>query len=255
MVLDEIQRQPDLFPILRVLADRRSHPARFLVLGSASPTLLQQSSESLAGRIHYHELGGFALDEVGQDATERLWLRGGFPPAFLAASDVASAEWRRDFVRTFLERDLPQLGVRVPALTLRRFWTMLAHYHAQVWNGAELARAFGVTAPTVRHYLDTLTAALVLRQLPPWFENLSKRQVKVPKDLHCRQRVAPHPAERPDPHRPRGASKGGSLVGRLCPGGGDHAAGGAARGVLFLGDARWRGTRSPGGTRAAALGL
>ena len=181
VVLDEIQRQPDLFPILRVLADRRSHPARFLVLGSASPTLLQQSSESLAGRIHYHELGGFALDEVGQDATERLWLRGGFPPAFLAASDVASAEWRRDFVRTFLERDLPQLGVRVPALTLRRFWTMLAHYHAQVWNGAELARAFGVTAPTVRHYLDTLTAALVLRQLPPWFENLSKRQVKVPK--------------------------------------------------------------------------
>jgi hypothetical protein len=135
----------------------------------------------LAGRIHYHELGGFALDEVGQDTTERLWLRGGFPPAFLAASDVASAEWRRDFVRTFLERDLPQLGVRVPALTLRRFWTMLAHYHAQVWNGAELARAFGVTAPTVRHYLDTLTAALVLRQLPPWFENLSKRQVKVPK--------------------------------------------------------------------------
>jgi len=152
-----------------------------LVLGSASPTLLQQSSESLAGRIHYHELGGFALDEVDRDATEWLWRRGGFPPSFLAASDAASAAWRRDFVRTFLERDLPQLGVRVPALTLRRFWTMLAHYHAQVWNGAELARAFGVSAPTVRHYLDTLTAALVLRQLPPWFENLGKRQVKAPK--------------------------------------------------------------------------
>jgi uncharacterized protein len=181
VVLDEIQRRPALFPVLRVLADRPQSPARFLVLGSASPMLLQQSSESLAGRIHYHELGGFALDEVGQDATARLWRRGGFPPAFLATSDAASAEWRRDFVRTFLERDLPQLGVRVPAITLRRFWTMLAHYHAQVWNGAELARAFGVSAPTVRHYLDTLTAALVLRQLPPWFENLGKRQVKAPK--------------------------------------------------------------------------
>lgn len=181
VVLDEIQRRPTLFPILRVLADRPQHPARFLVLGSASPTLLQQSAESLAGRIHYHELGGFALDEVGPEATEQLWLRGGFPPAFLARSEAASADWRRDFVRTFLERDLPQLGVRVPAVTLRRFWTMLAHYHAQVWNGAELARAFGVTAPTVRHYLDTLTAALVLRQLPPWFENVGKRQVKAPK--------------------------------------------------------------------------
>lgn len=180
VVLDEIQRRPALFPVLRVLADRPQVPARFLVLGSASPALLQQSAESLAGRIHYHELGGFALDEVGPDATARLWLRGGFPAAFLAHSDTASADWRRDFVRTFLERDLPQLGVRVPALTLRRFWTMLAHYHAQVWNGAELARAFGVTAPTVRHYLDTLTAALVLRQLPPWFENLGKRQVRAP---------------------------------------------------------------------------
>jgi len=181
VVLDEIQRRPALFPVLRVLADRPQVPARFLVLGSASPALLQQSAESLAGRIHYHDLGGFALDEVGPEAASRLWLRGGFPAAFLTRSDTASADWRRDFVRTFLERDLPQLGVRVSALTLRRFWTMLAHYHAQVWNGAELARAFGVTAPTVRHYLDTLTAALVLRQLPPWFENLGKRQVRAPK--------------------------------------------------------------------------
>lgn len=181
VVLDEIQRRPDIFPVLRVLVDRPQNPAHFLVLGSASPALLRQSSESLAGRIHYHELGGFALDEVGVDATEQLWLRGGFPTAFLARSDAASAEWRRDFVRTFLERDLPQLGVRVPATTLRRFWTMLAHYHAQVWNGTELARAFGVTAPTVRHYLDALTAALVLRQMPPWFANLGKRQVKAPK--------------------------------------------------------------------------
>jgi len=181
VVLDEIQRRPDLFPVLRVLADRPQRPARFLVLGSAAPALLQQSSESLAGRIHYYELGGFALDEVGLEACDRLWLRGSFPAAFLARSEATSADWRRDFVRTFLERDLPQLGVRVPATTLRRFWTMLAHYHAQVWNSAELSRAFGVTAPTVRHYLDTLTAALVLRQVPPWFENLGKRQVKAPK--------------------------------------------------------------------------
>jgi predicted AAA+ superfamily ATPase len=181
VVLDEIQRRPELFPVLRVLADRPQLPARFLVLGSASPDLLRQSSESLAGRIHYHELGGFALDEVGLEATNRLWLRGGFPDSFLAHSDAESADWRRDFVRTFLERDIPQFGVRVPALTLQRFWTMLAHYHAQVWNGAELARAFGVSAPTVRHYLDTLTSALMLRQLPPWFANVGKRQVKAPK--------------------------------------------------------------------------
>ncbi len=181
VILDEIQRRPELFPILRVLSDRPQRPARFLVLGSASPILLQQSSESLAGRIHYHELAGFALDEIGLELANRLWLRGGFPDSFLADSDADSADWRRDFVRTFLERDMPQLGVRVPALTLRRFWTMLAHYHAQVWNGAELARAFGVTAPTVRHYLDTLTSALMLRQLPPWFANVGKRQVKSPK--------------------------------------------------------------------------
>lgn len=181
VVLDEIQRRPGLFPVLRVLADRPHSRARFLVLGSASATLLKQSSESLAGRIHYHNLSGFTLDEVGPNATEKLWRRGGFPPAFLAASEPASVEWRRDFVRTFLERDLPLLGVRVPAITLHRFWNMLAHYHAQVWNGAELARAFGVSGPTVRNYQDTLTEALVLRQLPPWYENLGKRQVKAPK--------------------------------------------------------------------------
>jgi predicted AAA+ superfamily ATPase len=139
------------------------------------------SSESLAGRIAYHELRGFSLDEVGSDLRDRLWLRGGFPRAFLAESDAASAEWRRDFVRTFLERDLAQLGVRIPAETLRRFWTMVAHYHGQVWSGAELARSFGVADTTVRRYLDVLTAALVLRQLSPWHENLGKRQVKAPK--------------------------------------------------------------------------
>lgn len=181
VVLDEIQRRPDLFPILRVLADRRPLPARFLVLGSASPALLKQSSESLAGRIHYYQLGGFALDEVGTQATHQLWLRGGFPASFLATSPASSVRWRENFIQTFVERDLPQLGVRVPALTLRRFWTMMAHYHAQTWNGAELARAFGMSTATVQRYLDTLTSALVLRQLPPWFENLGKRQVKSPK--------------------------------------------------------------------------
>src|SRR5207237_3853631 len=125
---------------------------------------------------YYHELGGFALDEVGVAAAEQLWLRGGFPPAFLAESDVASAEWRQGFIRTFLERDIPQLGIRVPAPTLRRFWTMIAHYHAQIWNGAELARALGVSEHAVRGYLDVLTGTFLLRSLPPWFENLGKRQ-------------------------------------------------------------------------------
>ncbi len=181
IVVDEVQRRPDLFPVLRVLADREKKDARFLILGSASPELLQQSSESLAGRIYYHELGGLALEEVGMEARERLWLRGGFPRSFVAETDSTSAEWRRGFVRTLLERDLPGLGIQVPPETLRRFWTMIAHYHGQVWNGAELSRAFGMSAMTVRRYLDLLTSALVLRQLPPWFENLGKRQVKSPK--------------------------------------------------------------------------
>lgn len=181
VVLDEIQRRPEIFPILRVLADRPERPAKFLVLGSASPELLRQSSETLAGRIHFHRLDGFALDEVGSDSWRRLWVRGGFPRSFLAETDEASFEWRSDFIRTFLERDLPQLGIRTPGETLRRFWTMLAHSHAQVWNGAELARAFGVSPPTVRRYLDLLTSSLVVRQLQPWHANVQKRQVKSPK--------------------------------------------------------------------------
>lgn len=181
VVLDEIQRRPELFPILRVLADRPGSPARFLVLGSASPELLRQSSESLAGRIHFHELGGFALDEAGPEALDALWLRGGFPLSFLAESDAASFNWRRNFVRTFLESDLPQLGVQTPSETLRRFWTMLAHVHGQTWNGAEFARSFGVSTQTVNRYLDLLVSTFVVRQLRPWFENLGKRQVKAPK--------------------------------------------------------------------------
>jgi hypothetical protein len=181
VVLDEVQRVPALFTTLRVLADRPRRPARFLVLGSASPDLLRQSAESLAGRIAYHDLRGFDLEEAGARRWSALWLRGGFPRSFLARSDAASAEWRRDFVRTFLERDLPQLGVGVPAPTLHRFWSMLAHYHGQVWNASELARAFGVADTTVRRYLDLLTGTFVVRQLPPWHANVGKRQVKSPK--------------------------------------------------------------------------
>lgn len=181
VVIDEIQRLPGLFPILRVLADRPKASARFLVLGSASPELLRQGSESLAGRIAYHELGGFSLDEVGIKSRQRLWLRGGFPRSYLAPSDTLSEEWRRGFIGTFLERDLPQLGVAIRSTTLHRFWSMLAHYHGQIWNASEFGRSFGVADTTVRNYLDLLSSALVVRQLQPWHENISKRQVKSPK--------------------------------------------------------------------------
>jgi hypothetical protein len=181
VILDEVQRRPELFPVLRVLVDRPNATTRFLVLGSAGPELLRQSSETLAGRIAYHELEGLGLDEVGLEAAPRLWLRGGFPRSFLAQTERDSFEWRRGFVRTFLERDLPSLGVQIPAPPLHRFWQMLSHYHGQTWNGAELARAFGVAATTVRRYLDLLASALVVRLLPPWFENIAKRQVKSPK--------------------------------------------------------------------------
>jgi uncharacterized protein len=181
VVLDEIQHRPDLFGSLRVLADRPGSPARFLVLGSASDDLLRQGSETLAGRIAWYELGGLALDEVGSESSNRLWLRGGFPRSFTAESDAISAEWRREFVRTYLERDLGTFGVRVPATTMRRFWSMLAHYHGQVWNAAALARAFGVTEKTVRRYLEILGATFMVRRLEPWFENMQKRQVRSPK--------------------------------------------------------------------------
>ncbi len=181
VVVDEVQRRPELFPALRVLADRPRSRTRFLLLGSASPALLRQASESLAGRIAYHDLDGLSLDEVGPARLARLWLRGGFPRSFLARTDAASAEWRRDFVRTFLERDVPQLGVSIPASLLRRFWTMLAHAHGGIWNASELGRAFGVADTTVRRYLDTLTGTFVVRQLQPWHENVAKRQVKSPK--------------------------------------------------------------------------
>jgi hypothetical protein len=181
VVLDEIQQRPDLFSTLRVLADRPRTPARFLVLGSASPDLLRQGSETLAGRIAFYELSGFDLKEVGVRNLNRLWFRGGLPRAYLARSHRASEEWRLDFVRTFLERDMPRLGVRIPAPSLERFWTMLAHYHAQVWNASEFARSFGVSHTTIRKYLDILANAFVVVQLQPWAENIGKRVVKSPK--------------------------------------------------------------------------
>ncbi len=181
VVIDEVQRRPDLFPILRVLIDRPRSPARFLLLGSASPALMRQSSESLAGRIEVIETTGFSVEEVGRDHSGRLWLRGGFPRSFVATSEPRSFTWREEFIRTFLEQDLPQLGIRIPSPQLNRFWTMLAHYHGQIWNAAEPSRSLGLSQPTIRSYLDLMTSAYMIRQLQPWHENLSKRQVKAPK--------------------------------------------------------------------------
>lgn len=181
VILDEIQRRPEIFAALRVLADRPRTPARFLVLGSASLDLMQQSSESLAGRIAFYQLPGLSLSEVGSISLDRLWLRGGFPRSYTARSIAASVQWRDDFVRTFLERDVPQLGIRIPAATLDRFWSMLSHYHGQLWNGSELARAFGVSHHVVRRYLEALEATFMVRTLKPWMANLGKRQVKSPR--------------------------------------------------------------------------
>ena len=181
VVIDEIQRRPDLFELLRVLVDRPGNPARFLLLGSASSHLVKGVSESLAGRIGFIDLSGFDLREVGAEQLTTLWVRGGFPGSFLSVDEPASMSWREDFIRTFLERDIPQLGITIPAETLRRFWTMIAHYHGQVWNAAQFARSLGTSEITARRYLDILAGAYMIRILPPWFENLRKRQVKSPK--------------------------------------------------------------------------
>ena len=181
VVIDEIQRRPDLFPVLRVLADREGTPARFLILGSASGNLMRQTSESLAGRMERIVIGGFSLSELGSDAEQQLWLRGGLPLSYLAGTNVNSIAWRKNFIQTLLERDFPQWGVRVAATALQRFWTMVAHYHGQVWNAAEPARSLGVSESTTRRYLDLLTDAFMIRQLKPYYANLKKRQVKSPK--------------------------------------------------------------------------
>ena len=181
VVIDEIQRRPELFPILRVLADRQPLPAKFLILGSASPALVRDASESLAGRLETIPVSGFSLAEIGHEMIKQHWLRGGFPLSYLAASDVDSKIWRKNFIQTFLERDLPQWGIQIPATTLFRFWSMLAHYHGQIWNASEASRSFGVSDMTVRRYLDILEGAFMVRVLQPWYSNINKRQIKSPK--------------------------------------------------------------------------
>ena len=181
IVIDEAQRRQDLFPVLRVLVDEDRRNGRFLVLGSASPDVVGLAAESLAGRVALVELTGLQLIDIDPDELDPLWRRGGLPRSYLADTEQQSVDWREDYVRTFLERDLANLGVRIPATTMRRFWTMVAHYHGQTWNGAEIARSLAVSEPTVRRYLDALTDALVIRQLPPWHANISKRQIRSPK--------------------------------------------------------------------------
>lgn len=186
VVIDEVQRAPGLFKTLRVLIDRPPQPdgqplARFLLLGSASEALLRQSSETLAGRLARVEAGGFTIDETGPDLQARLWLRGGYPRSYTATSDAASRLWRRDFMRAVVEREMPALGINVAVPAMQRFWAMLAHFHGQIWNAADPARALGVNESTVRRYLDWLEQLFMVRTLQPWFENLGKRQVKSPK--------------------------------------------------------------------------
>jgi predicted AAA+ superfamily ATPase len=181
VIIDEAQAKPELFRVLRVLVDRPDNKTRFLILGSASPDILKKVSESLAGRVEFVELSGFDLPETGEENSDRLWVRGGFPRSFLASSDQDSLAWREGFIQTFLTRDIPQLGIPIPSVVMRRFWTMLAHYHGQNWNSSELGRSLGLSDKTVRSYLDILTGTFMVRQLQPWHENIAKRQVKAPK--------------------------------------------------------------------------
>jgi predicted AAA+ superfamily ATPase len=181
VILDEIQIQPELFNVLRVLVDRPDNQTRFLILGSASPHIIKNVSETLAGRTEFIDLTGFNLEETGKASLEKLWLRGGFPLSFLAGSTQDSQAWRENFIRTFLERDIPQLGITIPAAAMRRFWTMLAHYHGQTLNASEIGRSMGLSDKTIRSYLDILTGTFMVRQLQPWHENIRKRQVKAPK--------------------------------------------------------------------------
>jgi len=181
VVLDEIQEIPELLKVLRVMVDRQESRVRFLILGSASPDIIKNAAESLAGRIEFVELAGFDLSEIGADSATPLWLRGGFPRSLLAGSDEDSMAWREGFIRTFLDRDIPHLGISLPSSAMRRFWTMLAHYHGQTWNASEVGRSMGLSDKTMRSYLDILTGTFMIRQLQPWYENIGKRQVKAPK--------------------------------------------------------------------------
>lgn len=255
VVIDEIQLRPDLFPLLRVLADRPDNPARFLILGSAAPELVKGIAESLAGRVGFVDMGGFDLHEAGSGEWERLWLRGGFPESFLGRSDVASWRWREQFIRTFLTRDIPQLEISIPAEQLRRFWRMIAHYHGQLWNSSEIAASLGVTHKTAQRYLDILAGAFMLRVLPPWSENMGKRLRKAPK-IHFRDSGAvPQPARRSFAGGTARASQTGSLMGGLCARTSVAVVACLARRNLPLGHARRGGIGSVVGAPRAALGL
>jgi len=181
IVIDEIQLKPSLFSLLRVLADKKRNDTRFVILGSASPSLIKGASESLAGRIHFIDMMGFSLKELGSDAQQTLWIRGGFPLAFLASSESKSINWRNNFIRTFLERDIPQLGINIPAERLRKFWYMLAHYHGNILNTSEIGKSLGLSSHTIQHYLEILYGTYMIYLQQHWFENISKRQVKSPK--------------------------------------------------------------------------
>lgn len=181
VILDEIQLRPELFSVLRVVVDKPKNKCKFLILGSASPSIVKNVSESLAGRVEFVDMSGFALDEVGIENWETLWVRGGFPRSFLAKNGKDSFVWREGFIRTFLQRDIPQLGIKIAAPAMRRFWTMLAHYHGQIWNASRIGSSLGINDKTARSYLDILTETYMIRQLQPWHENISKRQVKSPK--------------------------------------------------------------------------
>ena len=234
IIIDEVQRKPELFELLRVLVDRSEHHSRLLLLGSASLHLIKGVSESLAGRIGFVDLGGFKLWEVGEQNRDRLWVRGGLPRSFLADSDGESLRWRESFIRTFLERDIPQFGISIPAETLRRFWTMVAHYHGQVWNAAEFARSLGTAENTARRYLDILAGAYMVRVLPPWFENLKKRQVKAPK-IYIRDSGLFHSLLQVSSLSDlQGNPKVGASWGKLCIGA--YCRGFPCEGCLFLGN-------------------
>jgi predicted AAA+ superfamily ATPase len=248
VIIDEVQRNPDLFELLRVIVDRPGLNARFLLPGSASPHLIKGVSESLAGLIGFVDLSGFQLWEVGEQHRDRLWTRGGLPRSFLADSEPGSMQWRENFIRTFLERNIPQLGITIAAETLRRFWTMVAHYHGQVWNAAEFARALGTAENTARRYLDILVGAYMVRVLPQWFENLKKRQVKAPK-IYIRDSGLFHSLLQISnlTHLHARTSQNRRIMGRICTEA--YHPNLSKPGRVFLGDTRRCGTRSHGDHR------
>jgi hypothetical protein len=200
VVIDEIQCMPELFPVLRVIADDPTCKIRFLILGSASPQIVRNVSESLAGRVEFVEMAGFGISEIDTSLVQNLWLRGSFPRSFLADKDADSSAWREGFIKTFLERDIPQLGISIPAAAMRRFWIMLSHYHGQTWNASDICRALGLSDKTVRSYLDILTGTFMIRQLQPWHENISKRQIKAPKIYFRDSGLLHHLLDLPDMH-------------------------------------------------------